>query len=88
MPREDANAGLLSRIELAVPEGSLLDARLPLSVGGSIYGVADAVARAIAGALSEGGLEIAVSTTARPERAFRTPGCGQAGCPFDLGEPA
>ncbi len=83
VPRVHANAGLLSRVELAVPEGGLLDAKLPRSVGGSIHSVVDAVARAVSGAMAAGGLESPVSTTARPERVFRTPGCGLAGCPFD-----
>jgi N-methylhydantoinase B len=82
MPRNAANAGMFPCVGLDIPEGSFLDARLPLSVGWSVYGAARGVGQAVTAALGCAGAALPPPDPL-PEFPFRTPGCGRAGCPFD-----
>lgn len=82
LPANTANAGMLQCLRFDIPEGSFLDARLPLSVGWSVYGPARGVRQALVSALETADTPLSAPAPL-PEFPFRTTGCGRAHCPFD-----
>ncbi|NIP97896.1 MAG: hypothetical protein GWO24_32495 [Akkermansiaceae bacterium] len=73
------NAGLVEGFRSEFPEDCFLNAKLPLSVGWSVYGPAPAIDQAVRRALD------AEPVSRRPvEIALQVAGCGRSGCPFPI----
>jgi len=82
-----ANAGLVRPFSFATPEDSLLNARLPMSVGWSPYQPSLAVASSVAAVLQQVQSEhVPVKQIegmfTPPALPFMVIGCGRPGCPF------
>jgi N-methylhydantoinase B len=81
------NGGLLRVFSFVIPEGSLLNAKVPTSVGWSVYEPSLTVAYAVDARIQQAQLEyVSVpqigGTFSPPALPFTITGCGRPGCPF------
>jgi N-methylhydantoinase B len=86
-PSLPVNTGLLRPFSFVVPEDSLLNAKLPMSVGWSTYQSSLAVAQAVAACVRQAQSEQVPATQieamySSPALPFFVAGCGRPGCPF------
>jgi N-methylhydantoinase B len=86
-PSLPVNDGLLHSFSFHIPEGSLLNAKVPLSVGWSPYQPSLAIASTVAAGLQQ--LQSGPLSSIQIEKMFSPPslpfmvtGCGRPGCPF------
>jgi len=81
------NSGLLSVFSCVIPEGSLLNAKVPQSVGWSVYEPSLTVAYGIDAHIQQAQLAYVsvpqvTNTFSPPALPFMITGCGRPGCPF------
>lgn len=86
-PSLSVNDGLLRIFSFHVPEGSFLNAKVPMSVGWSVYQPSLSVAHAVAAFLQQAQSEKVPASHiegmfAPPALPFIVTGCGRPGCPF------
>jgi len=71
------NAGLLDCVEIDLPDDCFLNAKLPVSVGWSVYGPALGITEAVGAALGDPNASLPSA-----HLPFQISGCGRPECPF------
>lgn len=77
-------SGVDKLVEIILPENCFLNARLPVSVGWSVYQPTRSIVQAIYAALDNAAFEHESTVPNLPEFPFRIKGCGESDCPFSF----